>query len=192
MIEAISRRDIILQEATHLFREKGYLASNLRELGKRAGIQGGSIYHHFSSKQEILFLLMDHTMNDMLERLSALLAPLDCPTERLRQTIRFHIEYHISGPDETYITDDELRNLEPDNRQRVVAKRDRYQQLIEDTIALGKKEQNWQVVDHKLMSRAIIQMCAGVTRWYQPDGRFSIDQIAEQYFALVTTGLRGR
>lgn len=192
MAEPISRRGIILQEAAHYFREKGYSGANLRELARRAGIQGGSIYHHFASKQEILFQLMDNTMSDLVDRLSAILAPLDCPTEQLRQTIRFHIEYHIVGPDETYITDDELRNLETDNYQQIIAKRDLYQQLFEKIITLGKIEQDWQVSDVKLLARAIIQMGAGVARWYQPNGKFSIDQIADQYFALLSKGLINR
>jgi AcrR family transcriptional regulator len=183
------RKNIILKEAAKLFREKGYPSSNLRELAKRAGIQGGSIYHHFSSKQEILFQLMDNTMSDMTDRLSAILGPLDCPTERLRQALHFHIDYHIIGPDETYITDDELRNLEGDNYQKIIAKRDRYQHLFEEIISLGKSQQNWHVSDVKLYARAIIQMCAGVTRWYRPDGKFSIEQIADQYFNLICRGL---
>ena len=190
--ETIPRKNIIFKEAASLFREKGYQASNLRELARRAGIQGGSIYHHFSSKQEILFQLMNNTMNDMIERLSAILEPLDCPAEQLRQTMRFHIEYHIVGTDETYITDDELRNLDPDNYLQIIAKRDRYQHLIEGILRLGQQQQNWQIDDTKLFSRAVIQMCAGVTRWYKPQGTFSIDQIAAQYFRLVTQGLLPR
>lgn len=186
------RKQLILKAAASLFREKGYLASNLRELAKRAGIQGGSIYHHFSSKQEILFQVMDNTMTDMIERLSATLAPLDDPAERLRQTVRFHIEYHIVGTDETYITDDELRNLEAQNYQQIIAKRDRYQRIFEELLSSGQRELNWQVADVKLFARAIIQMCAGVARWYRPDGLFSIDQIAEQYYNLLTTGLEKR
>jgi AcrR family transcriptional regulator len=187
-----ARRNIILKEAAKLFREKGYHASNLRELARRAGIQGGSIYHHFASKQEILFQLMDHTMSDMIERLSALLAPLECPTESLRQTMRFHIEYHIVGPDETYITDEELRNLETENYRQIIAKRDRYQRLFEDILAQGMARQGWQVSDVKLFARGIIQICAGVTRWYKPSGKFTIDQIAERYFALLSGGLEKR
>jgi TetR/AcrR family transcriptional regulator, cholesterol catabolism regulator len=187
-----ARKNIILKEAAKLFREKGYHASNLRELARRAGIQGGSIYHHFASKQEILFQLMDHTMSDMTERLTAILAPLESSTERLRQTMRFHIEYHIVGPDETYITDEELRNLEPDNYLQIIAKRDRYQRLFEEILVRGKEQQNWQIGDIKLFARGIIQLCAGVTRWYKPHGTFTIDQIAAHYFALLCSGLEVR
>ncbi len=192
MAEGTSRKVIILQEAAHLFREKGYLASNLRELAKRSGIQGGSIYHHFSSKQEILFQLMDHTMTDMINSLSATINSSDCPVEKLRRTIHFHIEYHVTGPDQTYITDDELRNLEPDNYQKIIAKRDRYQKLIEDIFCTGKEQLNWQVTDIKLFTRALIQMCAGVSTWFKAEGPLSTAIIAEQYSAMLFLGLEAR
>jgi len=186
-----SRKQILLKEAARLFREKGYISSSLRELAKRAGIQGGSIYHHFESKQAILFQLMDKTMTDMVTNLSDLLADNDDPEEKLRTLLRFYIEYNICGPDETYITEDELRNLDPGNYLQVIAKRDTYQKLCEDVFLAGR-ELGWQFADHKLMARAVIQMGTGVTRWYKPDGPLSIDQIADQYADLLVRGLLPR
>lgn len=192
MKDTISRREIILQEAAHLFREKGYPGANLRELARRAGIQGGSIYHHFASKQEILFQLMDHTMSDMIERLTERLASTRTPLEKLRTTVYFHIEYHVTGPDRTYITDEELRNLEPENYLKVVAKRDRYQKIIENILRSGKEEGNWQLDEPKLYTRALIKMCAGVSTWFKPEGEMNIEQIAEAYANLLCNGLLPR
>lgn len=187
-----SRKQIILKEAARLFREKGYIASNLRELAKRAGIQGGSIYHHFSSKQDILFQLMDNTMTDMVTSLSAVLAGTDDPEEKLRRLLRFHISYTICGPDETYITEDELRNLNADNYLQIIAKRDAYQKLFEEVFLAGYQQQGWMVVDPKLMARAAIQMGTGVASWYKPEGPMSIDQISTYYAELLCKGLLPR
>jgi len=192
MSEAISRREIILQEAAHLFREKGYPAANLRELARRAGIQGGSIYHHFASKQEILFQLMDHTMNDMIERLTVRLEGAATPLEKLQRLVYFHIEYFVTGPDQTYITDDELRNLEPQNYLEIVAKRDRYQRIVEGILAEGKAEHGWLLEEPKLYTRALLKMCAGVATWYKLDGPLSIAKIAEAYTRLLCNGLLPR
>jgi len=192
MADTISRRGIILQEAAHLFREKGYPGANLRELARRAGIQGGSIYHHFNSKQEILFELMDHTMNDMISRLTGRLADAGSPLEKLRRTVHFHIEYFVTGPDQTYITDDELRNLEPQNYFKVVAKRDRYQHIVEEILAAGKQELGWRLAEPKLYTRALLKMCSGVATWFKPEGELSIAQISDAYADLLCHGLLPR
>ncbi|MBE0575586.1 MAG: TetR family transcriptional regulator [Desulfuromonadales bacterium] len=190
--DKISRKQIILKEAARLFREKGYIASNLRELAKRAGIQGGSLYHHFGSKQDILFQLMDNTMTDMVTSLSTLLAETTDPEEKLRRLLRFHISYTVCGPDETYITDDELRNLNADNYLQIIAKRDAYQKLFEEVFQDGCQQKGWMVVDYKLVARAAIQMGTGVASWYRPGGPMSIDQISEHYAELLCKGLLPR
>lgn len=183
------RKQLILTEAASLFREKGYLASNLRELARRAGIQGGSVYHHFASKQEILFQVMDSTMDDMIARLVARLSNDHDPAQRLRRAIHFHIEYHVADSDEAYITDDELRNLDGGHCQRILAKRKRYQQIFEELLTQGQRKQGWAVADVSLFARAIIQMCTGVARWYRKDGPMTIEQLATHYYDLLTTGL---
>jgi AcrR family transcriptional regulator len=187
-----SRKQIILKEAARLFREKGYIASNLRELAKRAGIQGGSLYHHFGSKQDILFQLMDNTMTDMVTSLSTHLAETTDPEEKLRRLLRFHISYTVCGPDETYITDDELRNLNAVNYLQIIAKRDAYQKLFEEVFQDGCQQKGWMVVDYKLVARAAIQMGTGVASWYRPGGPMSIDQISEHYAELLCRGLLPR
>jgi len=192
MPETISRREIILQEAARLFREKGYPAANLRELARRAGIQGGSIYHHFASKQEILFQLMDHTMSDMIERLSGRLEGAATPLEQLTRLVYFHIEYFVTGPDQTYITDDELRNLEPQNYREIVDKRDRYQRVVEGILTEGRTREGWNLEDPKLYARALVKMCAGVATWYKPEGELNIAQIAAAYTKLLCNGLLPR
>jgi len=63
-----SRKEIIFREAARLFKEKGYNSSTLRGLANKAGIKGGSIYHHYSSKQEILYLIMEYTMTNLINR----------------------------------------------------------------------------------------------------------------------------
>ena len=187
----MSRRQILLKEAAQLFRKKGYLSSSLRELAKRAGIQGGSVYHHFGSKQEILFQVMDNTMSTMIKNANAVLVQSKNLEAQLCALMHFHIGYTISDSDETFITDDELRHLDEDNYSKVIAKRDKYQKLFEDIFTAGK-EQGWQVVDPKLAARAAIQMSTGVSRWYRADSALSIDEIAEQYTKIILSGLLPR
>jgi len=192
MPEPVTTRDLILQEAARLFRERGYLGTNLRHLAARVGIKGGSIYHHFASKQEILFEVMIQTMDEMIARLGEALAEADTPSGMLVNMVRFHVDYIVTGADRAYVTDDELRNLEPDNYREVVARRDRYQQMVEGILERGREEENWRVADVKLCSKALIKACAGVASWYRSGGPKSLEQIADVYAGLFLQGLRPR
>lgn len=57
-------RQKILKTASAMFLEKGYAATGVDELMKKAGLTSGAFYAHFNSKQELL----EHTIDDMLRR----------------------------------------------------------------------------------------------------------------------------
>ena len=44
----------LLQVAAHLFRQRGYLATNVREIARAANMKSGSIYYHYPSKEALL------------------------------------------------------------------------------------------------------------------------------------------
>lgn len=183
------RKRAILREAACLFREQGYRASTLRELAKRSGILVGSLYHHFSSKHEILFQLMDRTMTDLIDKLSQQIMEKESAEENLLKAIYFHIQYHVSDPDSTYITDEELRNLENDSYGQILKKRKAYQAIFENIIAKGINQGTMVVPDKKIAVRVIIQICNGVPLWFKHDGGMSIKDIAESYFNLLSSGI---
>src|SRR2546423_9133113 len=55
-----SRADEIVDIAARLFYERGYPSVSTRALAQAAGIQGGSLYHHFASKEEILYRIVQY------------------------------------------------------------------------------------------------------------------------------------
>ena len=61
-----SRREELLTAATRLFRERGYRAVSMEDIGAAAGIAGPSIYRHFSAKADIL-VAAGYRMADRLQ-----------------------------------------------------------------------------------------------------------------------------
>jgi len=186
------RKALILQEAAHLFREKGYMASTLRELAKRSGVQGGSIYHHFSSKQEILYQIMDSTMTNLLFNIKEIIRDEKDPVEKLKKAIRFHIEYHVKNPDETYVTDSEIRSITKGAYDRIVRKRRNYEKIFIQIIEEGITSGGIIVNDVKLVAIAILQMCTGVSHWFKEDGLLSMEEIVDEYISFSCWGLIGK
>ncbi len=187
-----SRKTIILREAARLFREKGYSGTNLRELAKSSGVQGGSIYHHFSSKQEILFQIMEYTMTILINKVQDAIKNEKNPFEGLRNAIRFHIEYHTIDTNETFVTDSELRSLEPANYKKIIAMRNKYEQIYIQLMKQGIESGEMNIDNVKLMVRALLQMCTGVSYWFKPNGTLTINDIAEKYIELFFWGITGK
>lgn len=187
-----SRKAIILREAARLFREKGYRASTLRELARRSGVQGGSIYYHFTSKQEILYRIMDETMSRLLLGLKQELRGEWDPVGRLGRGIAFHIRYHLENQDETHVTDNELINLEADLRRRIVEKREAYERTFTGILEQGAREGVMSVGSIKLASIAVLQMCTGIPYWFKDEGPLSVDEVVAWYTEFIFWGVLGR
>jgi len=185
------RKEIILQEAARLFRQKGYMAATLRELADRSGIKGGSIYHHFSSKQEILHEIMAFTLTNLFA-LEEETARERNPIEKIRKAIRFHIEYHINNLDETLVADTELRSLTAENYREIIKMRRRYENLFIEILREGMQQQIIKIGDVKLAALAILQMCTGVSYWFKQDGPLSVQEIADSYVDLICWGIMGK
>src|SRR5438270_13152634 len=84
-----SRRDI-LHTAARLFQQRGYDATSMNDISAALKLSKGGLYHHFSSKNEILFHIMNHAMDLTAQRVLAPVPKLSDPEPRLPALIRFH------------------------------------------------------------------------------------------------------
>lgn len=65
-------REAIIDASFQLFTEKGYHGTSMRDIATRAGITAGSIYNHFTDKEQIIqkVLLKYHPIMRVLPRLA--------------------------------------------------------------------------------------------------------------------------
>src|SRR6516164_10870221 len=84
--------DDIVSAAAKVFRTKGYHAATVRDIADEVGILKGSLYHHFASKEELLYLVVKEPIAQMYHTISEI-AAADVPAaEKLRQAILAHLE----------------------------------------------------------------------------------------------------
>ena len=183
----------IRAEGARLIHEHGYAGMSLRDLADRVGIKASSLYNHIDSKQQLLFLLIEHHTRLALEGVDAALAEAGGDaTARLRAFVGFHIRFHTGHPMDAAICLSELRCLEGENRQAIVALRDAYEarlsRIIEDGVAAGA----FRVLDARLATLAVLGAITGVLTWYRAGGRLDPAAIATAYGDLFVDGLRGR
>ena len=181
--------DRILRSATALFAERGYHGTSVRTLARVLRVETPSLYYHFPSKQQILFAILDRTLDDLLDGLRRAVAAADDAAERLRAAIRFHVLFHARRRQEAFVSHSELRSLTPANLRRIVAKRDQYEQVFRDLLAAGVRGGVFRVPDVKLGAMAILSMCTGVATWYADGGRLAPEAIAGRYVEMIVRGV---
>ena len=185
------RKEVIMREAAYLFRRKGYSATTLRELAKRSGIQGGSIYHHFTSKQEIVFKIITETMAELLQ-VQNIIEEEQNPVEKLRKAVRFHLGLTKNRPDEMHITDAELWFLSKAQLEIVQGQRMAYNKIFFQIIEEGTRRKFMNVNNLKLTTTAILQMLTGISYWFKEDGPLTILEIADEYVDFICWGITGK
>src|SRR5277367_1131631 len=88
----------ILAHATHVFCEKGYEGSSMRDLSRASGMSLAGLYYYFESKERLLFLIQRHTFTTIVQRLKTRLEGVSDPEQRIRIFILNHLEYFLSHP----------------------------------------------------------------------------------------------
>ena len=184
-----SVRDKILAAAVQLFAEYGYHAATMRDIAQIAGIQAASIYYHYPSKQTLLVEIMETHMRKLNANLERIVSKPHEVQQRLYEAISNHILLHTTYKSEFFIIDTEIRALEGDNRGKILAMRDYYEDLIQGLLHEGMEQGVLYQTDVKISSYAIIAMCTEVAQWFRPSGRLNVQQVIEIYFQMITKGL---
>ena len=173
-----------------LFFKKGYFATSISDIARGSGIQKASIYYHYASKEDLLFQILKSTMDDLTSALKQRLAGAEGIEQRMRAAVRSHVCFHLERQKENFIANAELRGLNADHYRSIVKKRDAYESIFQDFIHQGTKEGVFADVDVKILSYAILTLCTAGATWYNPAGRFTVDQIADIYENFIIGGLK--
>src|SRR5260370_37926678 len=84
--------DDIASAAAKVFRTKGYHAATVRDIADEVGILKGSLYHHFDSKEELLYLVVKEPIAQMFRTIAEIAAAEGGAAEKLTRAISAHLE----------------------------------------------------------------------------------------------------
>ena len=180
-----SARGKLLQTAAHLFRAKGYERTTVRDLAGAVGIQSGSIFHHFKSKDEILRSVMEETILYNTALMRAALADAEDLRERLLALIRCELQSIMGGTGEAMaVLVYEWRSLSPEGQAYILGLRDIHEQMWLDVLgearAAGYCER-----DPFILRRFLTGALSWTMTWFRQDGSMTLDDLAEQALLLV-------
>ncbi len=184
-------RELIVDVAAALFASEGYHDVGIREVAAALGMRGPSIYHHFASKEEILYAIcLTVTREPVLEQLP-LLDAAGTPVSRLRALARAHVLHLTRRQVEHLVGRHELAALSPAHRAEVDDHRRYYHRRVRDTIVAGVAAGELSVADPELATLALLDMLNGTSSWFRPGGPIAAEALADAYAELAVGGLLG-
>jgi TetR/AcrR family transcriptional regulator, cholesterol catabolism regulator len=202
----VDSRQEILRTAARLFQQRGYDATSMNDVAAALRLSKGGLYHHFQSKDEILFEIMNHAMEITQERVLNPVRGIADPEERLRALIRLHIEVVLSPRDrEITVMLHENHPLPPTLRKRINARKKDYVHFLENLMAEVQREvqEKAQKDNHKdaqpsrpvgrvsprAAAFALLGMINWIYQWYKPEGELQAQNLIPQFTDLIFGGI---
>jgi AcrR family transcriptional regulator len=187
----VDRRDIILERAADLFAKQGVAATTVREIAEAVGILSGSLYHHFSSKDEIVDAIVSSFMDDLVTRYDAVMAADTDPHARLVGLVKASIATSADHPHATEIYQNDARYLQADDgptivRQSARSVRSAWISVLEDGARTGVFRDDVPVKVVYPLLRDGLWLTA---RWFVPTRNYGYDQLAEDYVKVFVDGI---
>ena len=183
-----NRRRALILGAARLFRRKGFDATSTRDIAAAAGMQSGSPFYHFKSKQALLFAVMDEGMRHALECQRQAIAAVDfhrlAPASQLRLLVRNHFEV-LLGPGSDFIPVMlyEARSINPRQRAALAELRSSYEAdwdpVLHALHAAGRLK-----AEVKLARLMIFGALNWSVQWFDRRKEASLDDLASAALAL--------
>ncbi len=183
-------RQEILRAAARLFQQQGYDATSMNDVAAALRLSKGGLYHHFQSKDEILFNLMSHAMDLTEERVIGPAKQIPDPEERLRTVIRRHIAVVLSERDrEITVMLHENHPLSPALRKKINSRKKDYVHFLENLIAeVQRARASKGTVTPRAAAFALLGMINWIYQWYRPNGSLQEESLARQYTDIFFQG----
>ena len=187
----VDSRQEILRTAARLFQQRGYDATSMNDVAAALKLSKGGLYHHFQSKDEILFEIMNHAMEITEERVLAPVRGIADPEERLRALIRLHIGVVLSPLDrEITVMLHENHPLPPILRKRINIRKKEYIHFVESLMAeLQSARKSKSAVSPRAAAFALLGMINWIYQWYKPEGDLQAHNLVPQFTSLIFGGI---
>ena len=89
---ALDRKEQIYSTARSLFSERGYHATTVRDIARELNMQGGSLYAHIESKEDVLWEIVNRAAEQFLGAVEPIVASDKSPADKLRDMVRAHVQ----------------------------------------------------------------------------------------------------
>ncbi len=185
-------RNDILEAAAQVFRKKGFHGASMNDIAEAVNLQKASLYHHVSSKQEILLALLDRAIETLTERIAPITAQAAPADQKLRLMIRAYLQVLADHADLAAVLLFEHRSLDPKQHARHIPNRDRFEALWRDVVLEGVKTKKFTCANPSLAVRAMLGTLNWTLTWYRTDGAMPIEDIADQIADLQFKGLSAK
>lgn len=187
-----ARNAEILQAAARVFGRKGFHASRMQDVADELGMQKGSLYHYISTKEDLLYGLVEGALQRMIDETRAVLETGHSATQKLAMAIEVHLRRTQEDRDIWGILQREDLDLLNRNSPTDIRKQMKdYESLWDRLCRTGATSGEFDpALDRKVVVQALLGLCRSVYGWFSPEGRLPIQEVARILAELALRGVQ--
>jgi AcrR family transcriptional regulator len=182
----------VFEVAAEVFHRKGYDNTSMSDVASAAGLTKAGLYHHVSSKESLLFTVLDSGL-DLTE--SYVVKPLERiadPLERLKTMIDLHLRLVLEERNlEVTGLLHECKTLSPADQTRINRRKKEYVRMTTRLITEVVRKYDVKNVNPKLAALALLGMLNWTYQWYTASGSNSRGEIVESFQTIFLQGILG-
>lgn len=185
-----NRQQEIILESARLFRERGYLATSIRDISDAMSMTSAALYYHFKNKEEVLLEIMRLSLHNLHQAVTAAITQESTPWGQLRTALRTHLRISVEYQDFAIVLLKDLRHLSHEERSSVVAARDAYEDIWEVLLHNCQQAQLFRPdVDLDLLRLLTFGALNLVVTWFKPSGKYGAEEIADVFLDFIGQGV---
>jgi AcrR family transcriptional regulator len=189
---ALDRKEQIYSTASSLFSERGYHATTVRDIARELNMQGGSLYAHIDSKEDVLWEIVSRAAGQFLGAAEPIAASDRPAAEKLRDLVRAHASVVAENLPEAAIFLQQWRFLSEPRRGLIAERRDRYESIYRQVVDEGIQSGEFAPADPKMAALLVLSAVNWMPQWYKPSGPLSYIEVADTFSNLILRGLGPR
>ncbi|MBU8865623.1 TetR/AcrR family transcriptional regulator [Paenarthrobacter aromaticivorans] len=191
--ERFNRDDNVIAAAISVMSDKGYASTSIQEVAERVGVLKGSLYHYFSSKEELLYRILEES-HEQSREIHREVIELDLPPlETLLLYVRRLSVWYLANVERANIFFTEMKHLTGDRQVAAAGWGRAFERDISDQVVAGQADRSIRDdIDQRLLTRFILGAVNNVRFWpsRRSSRQFDHDAIVDALVALVGDSIR--
>jgi AcrR family transcriptional regulator len=182
------RRKEIFDASVHLFLEKGFNETSMREIAKAAGVGKSTLYDYYKSKDEIMVSYFESEIKKITARAEEIIEQDFTIADKLRKIMQVHLGYLVDSKQTFLKLSLEAQRLSADSQEQIQLRRHAYQDMLRALIEEGTRRGEFRPVNPLFAARSIFSLLSISVYTTRPTG--TPEEMLEQALGILFQGIQ--
>ena len=179
-----TKKEIIMEKAARLFREKGFGAASMRDIAEALGVEAASLYN------QILQAICFKVANEFISHLEEVERDSDTTLKKMENIIKVHIRMMLDSYEYVYISDHEWRHLPEPYLSNFLNQRRSYRKRLSDIIQEGINRNEMKNIDPYVAVLTILSAISGIESWHRSRKTITAEILESNMVKYLIEGLK--